>query len=368
MLSLSDREWKSFMFPDIFIICGGFYNKKPVATEDGEIPFVGATDSNNGFTQFCTVHDIDKTSKTGDLNNALLDKKIFKGNCIAVTNNGSVGYAYYQKHSFTCSHDVNPLYLKNAELNEYLAQFLVTVIVQQKVCFTYVRKWRPMRMKKSRIMLPVDSYGNPDYAFMESYVRELETQKRVEYTEYCIQCLSELGKFIEIEKLEEKEWKEFFVTDIFAPPKRGKRITAANYIEGCMPVVSSAGGNNGVIDFAGNTEKVRIYEDCLSVANGGVSAGFAFYHPYEFIATDHVTHFKGNKLNCFHYLFLGTVIRKQMHEKYDFSREMTDPRLKREKVIVPVTQSGCPDYDYMEQYVKNMVIREYKEYLAYSRK
>lgn len=365
MLNLNDRVWNSFMISDIFVICGGFYNKKPIADKDGKIPFVGATDSNNGFTQFCTVDNIDKTSKTGDLNNAPLEKKIFKGNCIAVTNNGSVGYAYYQKHSFTCSHDVNPLYLRNAELNEYLAQFLITVIVQQRVCFTYVRKWRPKRMEKSRIMLPVDTYGNPDYTFMELYVREVEKKKRFKYQDYCQRKLKELGEIVEIIKLEEKEWKEFFVTDIFIPPKRGKRIIAANYIEGNMPVVSSAGDNNGVIDFAGNDKKVRIYEDCLSVANGGVSAGFAFYHPYEFIATDHVTHFKGDKLNQFHYLFLGTMIRNQMHEKYDFSREMTDPRLQREKIIVPVTPLGKPDYDYMEKYAKNMIIRKYKKYLAY---
>lgn len=368
MLKLSDREWKDFMFPEIFTIYGGFYNKKPIESKDGKIPFVGATDSNNGFTQFCNIEDIENTSKTGDLNNAPLDKKIFEGNCIAVTNNGSVGYAYYQRHRFTCSHDVNPLYLKNAKLNEYIARFLIVAIEQQKVCFTYVHKWRPKRMKKSRIMLPVNNDGKPDYEFMEKYSKEQEGEKKRRYYNYCKNKLKELGNEVKLASLEEIEWKEFFVTDIFEKPKRGKRITSAKYIDGNTPVVSSAGGNNGVIAFVGNEEKVRIYSNCLSVANGGVSAGYAFFHPYEFVATDHVTHFKGKKLNQFHYLFLGTVIRNQMHTKYDFSREMTDPRLQREKIIVPVDVKGKPDYDYMEQYIKNILIRKYKQYLAYVEK
>ena len=51
--------------------------------------------------------------------------------------------------------------------------------------------------------------------------------------------------------------------------------------------------------------------------------------------------------------------------KYDFSREMTDPRLQREKIIIPITKEGNPDYSYMEQYIKNIMIRKYSEYLSY---
>ncbi len=365
MISLNDREWKDFLFPQIFVICGGFYNKKPIESDKGKIPFVGATDSNNGFTQFCTMADIEATSKTGDEKNAPIDKKIFKGNCIAVTNNGSVGFAYYQKHEFTCSHDVNPLYLRNAQLNEYIAKFLIAAIEQQRVCFAYVHKWRPKRMKKSKIMLPVNDTGKPDYEFMEDYIKQIESIKKQEYDSYCKKQLEVLGPPRQIPGIQEKQWKEFFVTEIFDVPVRGKRIVSEKFIDGKTPVVSSAGGNNGVIAFAGNTEKVRIYEDCLSVANGGVSAGFAFYHPYQFIATDHVTHFKGIGLNKYHYLFISTIIKNQMHSKYDFSREMSDPRLKREKIILPITDDGIPDLSYMEQYSKNLLIKKYTQYLDY---
>lgn len=37
----------------------------------------------------------------------------------------------------------------------------------------------------------------------------------------------------------------------------------------------------------------------------------------------------------------------------------------RQKLMLPVDDDGKPDYAYMEQYVKNMMLRKYKQYLAF---
>lgn len=150
----------------------------------GYIPFLGAVDNNNGITEFYTLNNIATNSKVGYGKNEPLSQKIYQGNCICVTNNGSVGYAYYQKHIFTCSHDINPLYLKGVILTENLAMFLISVIEQQKVCFKYSRKWRPKRMKKSKILLPINNKNKPDYLFMEDYIKEIMHRKRQEYIDY----------------------------------------------------------------------------------------------------------------------------------------------------------------------------------------
>ncbi len=175
--SLTEKKWEEFLFPDIFEIKKGFYNKKPASSNKGKIPFLGATQNNNGITEYYTKEKIKNTSKTGRGKNEDFSRKLFKGNCIAVTNNGSVGHAYYQANQFTCSHDINPLYLKNQILNKHIAMFLITTIEKQKDCFEYARKWRPMRMVKSKILLPVTQEGNPDYAYMENYMKQLELKK-----------------------------------------------------------------------------------------------------------------------------------------------------------------------------------------------
>lgn len=170
---LTNRKWGYFKYSDIFIIKKGFYNKKPVLTEEGNIPFLGATEKNNGVSEYFSINDIEDSSKTGDGNNAPLEEKIFPGQSVCVTNNGSVGFAYYQEYPFTCSHDVNPLYRKDGSFNLYTGIFIATMIMKDRYRWQYGRKWRPIRMQNSKLYLPIDENGNPDWEFMESYILSL---------------------------------------------------------------------------------------------------------------------------------------------------------------------------------------------------
>lgn len=170
-LELHTDNWKWFRYDEIFDIKKGFYNKKPEVNLNGKIPFIGATDSNNGITSFHDLETIENSSKTGDEPNAELSEKIFEPNCITVSNNGSIGYAFYQSREFTCTHDVNPLYLKKHTLNEYIAMFLCSLIELEKYRWAYGRKWRPVRMPSSLIKLPITQKGEPDWQFMEDYIK-----------------------------------------------------------------------------------------------------------------------------------------------------------------------------------------------------
>ncbi len=172
-LELKTENWNWFQYGEIFDIKKGFFNKKPEESLTGEIPFIGATDSNNGITSLHDIETIDLSSKTGDEPNSHISEKIFGPNCITVSNNGSIGYAFYQSQKFTCSHDVNPLYLKNYTLNKYIAMFLCSLIEMEQYRWAYGRKWRPSRMPKSKIKLPVTENGQPDWQYMEDYIKSL---------------------------------------------------------------------------------------------------------------------------------------------------------------------------------------------------
>lgn len=179
-IKLNTDSWKWFRYDEIFEICKGFYNKKPEENPIGDIPFIGATDSNNGITSMHDLDTIKEASKTGDEPNAPLEQKIFMPNCITVSNNGSVGYAFYQPKEFTCTHDVNPLYIHkkwNKELNIFIAMFLCSIIEKERFRWDYGRKWRPKRMPDSLIKLPVRKITpneyKPDWQFMEDYIKSL---------------------------------------------------------------------------------------------------------------------------------------------------------------------------------------------------
>ena len=194
--SLLVQNWKEFTLTELFNLRGGFYNKKPEHSSEGNIPFLASTESNNGVTEFYCIEDIKGWDKTGKEENTL-NKKIYKGNCIAVTVNGSVCNAFYQTDNFTCSHDITALYLKKMDMNVYLALFLCTIIMQEKYRWSYGRK--PHDVKKfgnSTIKLPVlhNSDGTtffdenhtysingyvPDWQFMEDYIKSLPYGDRI---------------------------------------------------------------------------------------------------------------------------------------------------------------------------------------------
>lgn len=176
-------NWRVFRYDEIFEIKKGYYNKKPPASpKECNIPFIGATEYNNGVTSYIAYDNLRKFSRDGSINpNESIDRKIFPGECITVSNNGSVGEAFYQPTPFTCTHDVNPLYLKDKQvrLSPELGLFLATIIRADKYRWGFGRKWRPIRMPDSLISLPVTPEGVPDWMYMEGYIKTLPYSSQV---------------------------------------------------------------------------------------------------------------------------------------------------------------------------------------------
>lgn len=173
---IDTSNWQEFVYSKIFDVQKGFYNKKPEHSIEGMVPFLGATERCNGVTEYYSVEDIENASKTGDENNVALDEKLFPGKALCVTNNGSVGCAFFQPVTFTCSHDVNPLYILNDCFDMYSALFVAAVIEIDKYRWAYGRKWRPERMVKSTIRLPARIQDNeyvPDWDYMRNYIKSL---------------------------------------------------------------------------------------------------------------------------------------------------------------------------------------------------
>jgi hypothetical protein len=133
----------------------------------GKMPFIGASDSNNGITEW--------TSNT----NVSLDK-----NVLGVNYNGSVGETFYHPYNALFSDDVKRFILKGEEGNQYIYLFLKGIILKQKTKYEYGYKFNEERMKRQKILLPVNSEEQPDYEYMEKYMRAKEAEKLRRYLEY----------------------------------------------------------------------------------------------------------------------------------------------------------------------------------------
>ena len=162
------------------------------------------------------------------------------------------------------------------------------------------------------------------------------------------------------------EWREFFIKDVFPQVRRGKRLIREHQTEGTTPYVSSSALNNGVDNFIRNADGVRKFNNCLSLANSG-SVGACFYEPFEFIASDHVTHLKNNDLNEYQYLFISAMLNR-LSEKYNFNREINDMRISREKVLLPVDETGEPHWSFMENHARNIIKQKHLAYVSFCKK
>lgn len=151
--SLNTNLWHPFKLNEIFSLKKGKRLTKAKQSE-GNIPFIGAVDNNNGIT-----------ASVGNPPNHSADT-------ITVTYNGSVAEAFWQTKPFWASDDVNVLYPK-FEVNPYRAMFIIALIRSEKYRFNYGRKWHLERMSQSEIRLPVTEEGKPDWEFMENYIKTL---------------------------------------------------------------------------------------------------------------------------------------------------------------------------------------------------
>ena len=341
MKKIEEMKWGEFKILDIFTISPGIRLTKADMLE-GNTPFIGATDSNNGITTFCGNDNASRDS-----------------NVLGVNYNGSIVENFYHPYSALFSDDVKRLHLKDIEGNKYIYLFIKQCILMQKIKYEYGYKFNGERMKDQIILLPVKDNGSPDYKYMEEYMQQIEKKLLIRYKNYI--GTKDLKLKVGGKKMDKCRWKEFDIKDLFPHIMRGRRLKTDDHIAGQMPYVSSSAMDNGVDNFVSNNQGVRVFNDCLTIANSG-SVGATFYHPYSFVASDHVTSLANSDFNKYIYLFSGNRASK-LSEKYSFNREIKDSRLQREKIMLPVTADDEPDYDYMEEFMRSIEYRLINRYI-----
>ena len=346
MKRLSEKEWGEFYIGDLFSV-----SRPKARNKDdyiyGDVPFVASGAVNNGVMKCCKGKE-----------NEVLDA----GNCLTVS--PVDGSTFYQPMNFLGRGGAGSsiLMLRSDSIQPDFGQFIARAVQQTCSKYSYGHMGNKDSIKRERVMLPVDDKGNPDYAYMTLYSTEVRGGMLMRYKNFIAGQLSQL-EHRDIPALHEKEWGHFLIPDVFPNIQRGKRLKNADHVPGIIPYVSSTAKNNGVDDYVMATAGTRSFSDCISLANSG-SVGTAFYEPFEFVASDHVTSLKREGTSKFVYLFLATTIERQ-GSNFNFNREINDARIKKMQVMLPVTDEGKPDYKYMEQYAKNMMLRKYEQYLAF---
>ena len=347
MQSLDEKMWDAVELDSMFTFERG-KEKNMASLAQGYIPLVSARKVNNGIKGF-----IDEPAKV-----------IKGGNVISLNNDGDggAGLAYYQPVDFALDTHVTALHPKE-DISPDALICMTASISKQHAVFGHGRSISLPRAHRIQNMLPVTDSGKPDYEYMAEYTRQKREALLSKYRTYVEKRIAEMGEPAEIPVLNEKEWHEFPLDDVFTVGA-GKRLETRNKISGTRPFVGATDNGNGVTGFVGN-DNVSKDNNVLGVNYNGAPC-IAFYHPYECIFTDDVKrlHLRNYKDNIFVLLFFTSVFAQQ-RSKYSYGYKFNEQRMLRQKLMLPVNDSGEPDYEYMEQYSKNMMLKKYKQYLAY---
>lgn len=309
---------KMFALRDIFDI----YKGKRLTKADmisGDTNYLGAISDNNGIRE-----------KIGQ-------EPIFKGNCITINYNGSVGEAFYQIKPFWASDDVNVLFLKNKILTKNIALYLVTIIKANKYRFSYGRKWTLEKMLETEIPLPTNENDCIDWEYMENYITKLH------HKEITTNNLEKL------ETINFSKWKEYKLSDIFSI-KKSPNINASEVTVGTnLNYLTRTNYNNGIQYKVENNDYKINNGNCIAI--GGESASI-FYQNDEFISGNNITLLYNKYMNRFNGLFIVAVLSKEKY-KYSYGRAFNKEHIENTIIFLP-TKNNEPDWEYMENYIKSL--------------
>ena len=125
-------------------------------------------------------------------------------------------------------------------------------------------------------------------------------------------------------------------------------------VDGIIPYIGAIDSNNGITAYISNDTQLHS-PNTISVSYNG-SIAEAFFQTKMFWATDDVNVlYPKYRINRYIALFLTTLINKEKY-RFNYGRKWDKNSMLESKIKLPVTIDNAPDWDWIEQYVKEQLI------------
>lgn len=161
MTSIDTSRWGEFRIGDVFEVTRPAPRAK-LGYLDGDIPFVSTSSFCNGVSAWVDAHA----------------EELKAGECITV--NALDGTAFWQPVAFLGRGGAGSSIsiLRRDGLNQYIGLFLAAVITA--ACHaSYHTMLSGTVLRRVAIRLPVTSASDPDWGYMERWMREIVSQREV---------------------------------------------------------------------------------------------------------------------------------------------------------------------------------------------
>lgn len=338
MGKIDTSGWKEFRIGDLFEACLSKDDIQPKDFVEGKIPLVSSGKENNGIIAFVE----DKKARLWDENTLTIDM---------------FGKVFYQESPyFAVSHGRVNILLPKISMTKGCLQFIgcaIEKVASQKYAFNEM--CTGTKVLKNNIKLPTTPDGAPDWAYMESYMANLETKVAESLT------MLQAAKDAEKKKVDTREWGEFKFGDLFdlhgiKQAKSQKLIPTVELSDGipCVPYIVQSQFNNMVGRYV---DKQWLIENNEPPVEGnalvlGVTLNACSYQPEEFGASQVITA-RSPCLNKNNGFFIAAIVRKRI-EQFDYKEKPSFEKYRALKIMLPIDKTGQPDWAYMEEYMRKV--------------
>ena len=362
---------KEIRLGDLFVIS----NSKGVNANQvkfgGSYPYVTRTEKDNGIAGYIYADNLDKINPAN-----------------TISFGQDTWTLFYQSEPYFTGNRVKILKLKdeNFKLTEEVALYLITAMKKVLVGLTWGTSKNEVNFENRTICLPVTSSGEIDWQYMQERIAELEQERIAELEHYLVASglndyeLTEEDKSILATELFNsddatelpsenscrKEARKFRVGDLFEkvnPRFYGKPNT---YIgrKSCtttepdathtIPLTCAKHDNNGVM-YYGNSNLFESVANCLvMIRDGAVSTGLVFAHedPVGVLSHSYLMKCKDD-VSFRSLLYVSSVMTKTLYPRYNRSDpSYWDGKVENDRILLPVTYDGLPDWSFMEKYIR----------------
>ena len=314
MGKIDTSGWKEFSVCELFgkSKLGKYHSPESLVESETGYPYICASNQNNGVNQ---------------------KMSLVSGDDVRPTPQNIISWGkqcpYFTFHEEPCVTGQGMYYIVVPNYIPRRAIRYVITVLQSAVDgkFGYSDCFIGSSMDDLSIKLPSTADGAPDWAYMESYMANLETKVAESLT------MLQAAKDAEKKKVDTREWGSFALGTLFNIVK-GKRLTKAEMKSGETPFIGSSALNNGCTAMIGN-DKNQHPENTITVCYNG-SVGETFYQDQPYIASDDVNvlypKFTMNRQIA---LFIVPLI-KGVSSRYDYIDKWKKEAMEVDKIYLPV--------------------------------
>ena len=125
--------------------------------------------------------------------------------------------------------------------------------------------------------------------------------------------------------------------------------------DGNIPYVSQSKLNNGILKFVCDHGLEKLNSgNCISV---GMNTQVVRYQERDFYSTTNLVCVRNDHLNKYVACFICPILESILQQKFNYSYMALARRISKLEISLPSTPDGNPDWNMMEAYIKDQIIR-----------